>query len=242
MSEVNPKIIHSDDIGQRIRAERERVGLSQTELGALGGVQKNAQHNYESGKRTPDALYLACIARAGIDVAFIVTGERSAASLPSSMILAMQGSLTDPREFAPVPLYQVELAAGTGVENHQEDLIDHLAFRRSWLKRIGVSSTNAVIARAKGDSMAPTIQGGDVVLIDLQATGPSQLRSPEDQRPAPIYALRDDGGARIKRLVLAAPGTMALLSDNPAYPPEIRKTAEIAIIGRVKWWGHTNKE
>lgn len=64
-------------IGERLREEREHLGFSQTAFGAIGGVQKQAQLKYEKGERFPGADYLAAIAKAGADVQFIVTGERS---------------------------------------------------------------------------------------------------------------------------------------------------------------------
>lgn len=65
------------EIGDRLREERERLKLSQEEFGAVGGVARNAQSNYEKGKRVPDAAYLAAIAEVGADVLYIVTGTRS---------------------------------------------------------------------------------------------------------------------------------------------------------------------
>jgi len=64
-------------IGERLRAERTRLGLSQTEFGAIGGVAANAQGNYESDKRSPDAAYLAKIGQFGADVLYIVSGVRA---------------------------------------------------------------------------------------------------------------------------------------------------------------------
>lgn len=66
-----------DSIGQRLKEERKRLGYNQTDFAALGGVQKNAQSNYEGDARRPDADYLAAIAKLGADVAFIVTGVAS---------------------------------------------------------------------------------------------------------------------------------------------------------------------
>lgn len=68
-------------IGARLREERERLGLSQSAFGEIGGVQKRAQINYEAGDRAPDANYLAEIAKVGGDVQYIVTGVPSAAAL-----------------------------------------------------------------------------------------------------------------------------------------------------------------
>lgn len=70
-----------DNIGERLREERERLTFSQTALGAIGGVLKQAQLKYEKGERFPDAAYLNAIAKVGVDVLYIVTGTRSTTAL-----------------------------------------------------------------------------------------------------------------------------------------------------------------
>lgn len=65
------------DNSTRLREERERLGLSQEALGAVGGVRKQAQHLYESGARKPDMDYLTAVASAGVDVLYVLTGQRS---------------------------------------------------------------------------------------------------------------------------------------------------------------------
>ena len=63
-------------IGMRLKAERERLKLSQTDFGDAGGVQKLSQINYEQGKRSPDAEYLSSVAKIGADIYYVITGER----------------------------------------------------------------------------------------------------------------------------------------------------------------------
>lgn len=65
------------NVGDRLREERERLGLSQSELAEHGGIKKGAQINYEKGDRSPDTDYLHGIMAAGADVCYIVTGMRS---------------------------------------------------------------------------------------------------------------------------------------------------------------------
>ncbi|QXZ10257.1 helix-turn-helix domain-containing protein [Comamonas sp. Y33R10-2] len=62
---------------ERLREERKRLGLSQTELGELGGVSKNAQSNYETGSRLPDVGYLVALKSGGVDIAYLLSGDRS---------------------------------------------------------------------------------------------------------------------------------------------------------------------
>lgn len=70
-------------IGERLKEERSRLKLSQTELGAIGGVGKTTQINYEKGSGSPDGKYLAAVAEQGIDVLYVVTGERRPSSAES---------------------------------------------------------------------------------------------------------------------------------------------------------------
>ena len=58
------------------------MDLNQPDFGAVGGVGKQSQINYESGKRLPDADYLMAIAATGADLLYFLTGERSSSPMP----------------------------------------------------------------------------------------------------------------------------------------------------------------
>ncbi|WP_199543117.1 helix-turn-helix domain-containing protein [Paraburkholderia kururiensis] len=60
----------------RLKRERLRLGLNQTELATLGGVQQHAQYQYEKGLRRPNSDYLGAIAAAGVDVSYVLSGEK----------------------------------------------------------------------------------------------------------------------------------------------------------------------
>lgn len=66
---------------ERLVSERKRIGFSQADLRARTGVGKNTQVNYESGVSYPDAEYLAVIDAMGIDVMYLLTGDRSVGAL-----------------------------------------------------------------------------------------------------------------------------------------------------------------
>lgn len=101
------------EMGIRLREERERKGLSQEEFGELGGVKKLAQHNYEKGVRAPDALYFSGLAEAGVDVAFVLTGQRPAAGLsPAEQVLLDNYRRAPPVAQANLLQNSVLLAAG----------------------------------------------------------------------------------------------------------------------------------
>lgn len=63
--------------GTRIRSERKRLGLNQTDFAQLGGVGLQSQSRYENGSHLPNLEYLAGVAEGGADVLYIVTGIRA---------------------------------------------------------------------------------------------------------------------------------------------------------------------
>lgn len=64
-------------VGGRLAEERKRLKLTQAELGKIGSVQRNTQFNYEKDERNPDSAYLAAVAAAGVDVLYVLTGQRT---------------------------------------------------------------------------------------------------------------------------------------------------------------------
>lgn len=68
-----------ETLGERLKHERERLALSQPDFARACGVGKGSQINYEAGRRYPDAQYLSLAAALGVDVLWVVTGNRSRA-------------------------------------------------------------------------------------------------------------------------------------------------------------------
>ncbi|MBR8073938.1 helix-turn-helix transcriptional regulator [Burkholderia cenocepacia] len=56
-----------------------RIGLSQDEFATVGGVARRSQSAYESDERAPDAAYLLAVREIGVDIGYVLTGERLAA-------------------------------------------------------------------------------------------------------------------------------------------------------------------
>ncbi|MDK4198622.1 helix-turn-helix domain-containing protein [Pseudomonas sp. HR1] len=70
-------------IGSRLRDERTRLRLSQTDLAVAVGIAKNTQLGYEKGERNPDASYLIAVASLGIDVNFVLFGTPTPTTVDS---------------------------------------------------------------------------------------------------------------------------------------------------------------
>ncbi|HEV2818799.1 MAG TPA: helix-turn-helix transcriptional regulator [Allosphingosinicella sp.] len=63
--------------GARLAEERKRLGLKQAEFAELVGTDVPKQSLYENDRRELRADYLARLAGANVDVAYILTGRRS---------------------------------------------------------------------------------------------------------------------------------------------------------------------
>lgn len=78
-------------IGDRLREERKRTSLSQRAFAERGGVTEKTQVLYEKGERVPDAAYLEQVAAAGIDVLYVLTGQRNASELSADEEVLLAG-------------------------------------------------------------------------------------------------------------------------------------------------------
>lgn len=72
------------EIGERLRCERERVGISRVDLAQLLKINRMSVTNYEKGLHMPTADQLNYLGSLGMDVAYVVTGT------PSLSIVANQ--------------------------------------------------------------------------------------------------------------------------------------------------------
>jgi transcriptional regulator with XRE-family HTH domain len=70
-------------IGEILKEERQRLGMNQEDFAAVGGLKRRAQTLYEQNERAPDALYLRALAGIGVDVHYILTGERLQSAVTS---------------------------------------------------------------------------------------------------------------------------------------------------------------
>jgi phage repressor protein C with HTH and peptisase S24 domain len=79
--------------------------------------------------------------------------------------------------------------------------------------------------------MVPTIQHGDVLLIDT---------SDQEFAQYGIYVLEIEGERLVKRVQRKLDGSLTLISDNPSYERDFLptdKAASVRAVGRVVWAG-----
>jgi phage repressor protein C with HTH and peptisase S24 domain len=128
--------------------------------------------------------------------------------------------------------HAVAASAGPGALVGDELGRPYLAFDQRWLKSLTPTRAEQLsVVRVEGDSMAPTLNPGDDIMIDLDDCG--------DRLRDGIYVLRAEDALVVKRLALnPIARRVTVQSDNPAYPdwPDCSMDA-IQCIGRVIWAG-----
>jgi len=217
------------------------------ELAQAAGIARRTFGNYLSGRNEPKRPQLLAIARASrVSVAWLagggepMTGGEEAADFrhdtPGLHEAAASSFVPAPelasRGFVLLPRYDARAAAGGDAVVHSEQIVDVLAFRADWIKHsLRLDPDNLALISAVGDAMKPTIEEGDLLLLDL-TTG--------QVRDNAIYVLGVGGALLVKRIQMLTSGGVRVISDNPAYPPEeipARNAGELRIVGRVVWRG-----
>ena len=182
-------------IGDNIRYLRVTHGMSQPELGKIAGVSDKAVSSWETGAKTPRMGAIERIAAYfRVSKSAIIDGEFSPRVIPSGF---------DPApDLSPIPLVG-QIACGEPIlaEENVEDMVSTPA---RWHADFALT--------CKGDSMAPTIQDGDLVAIRIQ---------PEVET-GEIAAVRIGNEATLKRVYLH-PDYIELRPENPAFESIIRR-------------------
>lgn len=199
-------------IGERLREERQRLGLAQAEFGTKCGVSKTSQFNYESGERSPDAAYFHLADQLGVDTHYVITGKKAQAAND---------------DFVVIPRHDVAASAGHGALNGLEAELHGLCFRRSWLNKKGLQASNLKVIDVTGDSMVGKLSDGDQVLIDMSQTTP---------KSGYAYVLRQGDELLVKYAQLLPDGILRVTSENQSYKSydiDLAKTTDVSILGRV---------
>ncbi len=210
--------------GSRIEKLLEELGWSQAELARRVDVSQQTVWKLVSGK-SQGSKHLHVIARAlGTSPEYLM-GDTEDPSPTGGKQVESRSSAD--REDT-VELQELDLAYGMG-GTFLDDLpikASSVQFNRAWLRNFTTASPdNLFFARGAGDSMQPTIQDSDIVLIDRSQDTPRM----GDQ----IWAISFGGVGMIKRLRPRPDGSIAILSDNPAVPEDRAVDDEMFIIGRV---------
>ncbi|MDD4701832.1 MAG: S24 family peptidase [Desulfovibrio sp.] len=210
------------NFAQRLRQQREKLGMHKRSLASRVGVSLTTIQQYENGHMPKGefAVRLADVLDCSLDWLLSGKGPESSGS---------QGE--GEARLVMVPMVEARLSAGTGSFETGGEVLRHYAFRWDFLHRKG-NPSQMVLLRVSGDSMQPQIMHNDVVLID---------QGQRDPVPGRIYAVGVEDMVYLK-VVNAMPGRLILTSVNADYAPIEADTGEqledlVRVIGRAIWVG-----
>jgi phage repressor protein C with HTH and peptisase S24 domain len=226
-------------LAERIQRAREKAGLSKSELARAAGVSPSAVTQWENGetlelKGEPvTRVALAC----GVDAHWLATGRGSEAPRPLA-VAEMVSKIPYRVDSAygagiVIPVFDIVASMGPGATlPQQETVIGGMQLSEQWVARnlSGVSNqANLAVISAIGDSMLPTFNDGDILIVD---------RGVFDWKRDSVYVLARGDELFIKRVQRRFDGGVTIKSDNPLHGEEVVKDPEAAglrILGRVVW-------
>jgi len=196
-------------IGKKIKLARKKMGKSLQEFSHEIGISLAKLSRIEKGEVEPGAFDLFKISQIiGENIEYLYNLKTAS--------------------FVYIPLVEGKISAGNGIIPNNV-VIDFLAFRSDWIKKKG-NPERMVLIQVSGDSMYPTLQNGDLVMIDLD----KKYLDPQGG----IYAITVGEEIMVKRLqTLPAKGKIKIISDNKLYESYEMNPENVIINGKVIWFG-----
>lgn len=131
-----------------------------------------------------------------------------------------------------VPLLANAGSMGPGTEvQHDDVLVGHIALSEQWVQRRIQPTSQAALRfiHAYGDSMHPTFEDGDVLLVDTGVKDPHAIDG--------VYVMTANDRVYIKRVRQRMDGVVEISSDNPTVKTVDVLNGEhsVDVLGRVVW-------
>lgn len=243
----------SDTPGARLAVFRKSLGLKQREFASAVGFSPSRIGSIESGAADLSRAFLERLsARYNVSADWLLEGRGEMLHAPEPGFVGSSGRRIEPpdrsrpgpgdfsadgEEYALIERMDLSVSAGIGLEPVEGGQRERLAFSRTWLRRQGINEGLAFLVRVKGDSMAPGIPDGALALVHVAEGRPTGIVREG------IYAFNRHGASFIKRVAPidlgpdGRPRALLVVSDNPAYAPELLEgedAAQIDPVGRVR--------
>lgn len=237
---MTEKFKNKSMIGNRIREQREKLGLSRNEMADRLDVSLSALQNWEMNEREPQASMIIKIAEfLGVAPNYLLTGEQSqpqeAKSIVARAFEALEKERAEQDEVEMLSSFEsIEVSAGFGSFNVGVTEPDgQVPYDSNLLRNLGVKPKHCGVFWANGSSMLPTIHNGDQLLVDF---------SKKEVKNNKVYLVQNGDSVWVKRVKIEWDG-VELISDNKEEYRPIRISADEAqnlqIIGQVVHIGHS---
>lgn len=226
-------------VGDRVRECRRSRKWSQAELAKRASVSQVTISHVENNMSDQSKFLPQLASALGVSSEYLLSGkeyiEKNKGSLEDFVVIGggTSGEIPSKEEYCLIPKFNVSGSCGSGSIIDNVDIKGGLVFSQSWIAAQGFNEDSLVVISAVGDSMYPTIENDQALLVD---TNDKVIRSSK------IYFLCIDGEHYIKRLINMITHWV-VRSDNPDKQqyPDIEISSEnmnlIQVEGRVVWRG-----
>lgn len=241
-----------DTMANRIRARIQELGTTARSVSIKTTGKSDFLRPVLAGAQ-PRADNLAKLASVlGVSVYWLLTGdeehissEEVAAGLPGegAREAIAASSLENYSGQTPDAVPEIDARAGAGNGNVGEHAVVTLkrgesyvghkvtaewVFPSTFLRHeLRLQPGGIMVLEVVGDSMSPTLESGDRVIIDTAHTRPT---------PDGVYVIEEGDGPMVKRLQLirrSDPPEVRIISDNKHHEAYTLRLDEVRIIGRV---------
>jgi len=206
-------------IGDRVREARENKELDQATLADKIGVVTRTLQRWEKGDQIPDGISITKIAKAtNVQPTWLLTGEGE--MYPTSP--------ARPENVYPLPMANrkrtrlVELPLISAVPAGKVATMFHPDYVEDSVAVDDVKDPQAFALRVKGNSMAPRIEDGDIIVVSPKLEGKS----------GDICVVRVNDEDTVKRVKIDSE-YIQLIPLNPEYEPMVVRKRDVVFVWRV---------
>lgn len=209
-------------LSERLTSLMYEKGISQAELARLIGIKQPSVFKILSGETRNPKKILEIATALNVDPHWLKTGEGD----PDPSYRIVEVSEPQNPNTVRIDILDVEASAGNGayLSPTEQGLLSQefdLTFFRQQFGR--ADAKHLKLITVKGDSMAPTLESGDLLYVDI-----SENYFAADG----LYVFTFDGQTFIKRLQKVGK-EMLVISDNPTYKEWTFTQDDVFIHGRV---------
>ena len=201
----------------RLKMAMLKKGLNPKTLAEKANVGRSFVYDILNGKSTnPTSTKLTAIAeQLNVSVQYLLSGVITEGQDAKNDIAEISGLIVEP-----------------DVEGNMQVTTngDKLFFcENAWVKdKLKTTPQNLRLVTIAGDSMSPTIQNADQILVNITQNLPN---------PPGLFVLFDGLGLHAKRLEMINKDKIRVMSDNSQYLAYEMNVQEINIIGKIVWLG-----
>ena len=205
--------IDRDLLALRLRKAREAAGLSRKAAAVRAGISENSIYRYEVARNAPRSEILSGLARIyGRPVEWFY-GEPTAETHPDWKVPDDSSGVLV-AEIASVPV--IATMAGSGSFCYEESVRYWMPWRQDLLVSNGIAPGGCQAVELKGDSMAPSLPDGSLVLVDTSRF------SFWDGR---LYLLLVPNEGVVLRQMVRDGQDWVVTADNPVWRPRVYQAA-----------------